>query len=118
MSNSDRLLLPGKGGPWRNPGQMRLDGRSERRVTMAIPVCLAAAEKLHVAEQAMTVNVSSQGARVVTRRRWHPGEEPRLASSSGALGAQTTVVYCEPLPDGHFCIGLKLLSAIMNWNAV
>lgn len=95
---------------------MRLDGRNEKRVTMAIPVCLVVAEKLHVAEQAMTVNVSSQGARVVTKRRWHPEKEPRLALSSGEIQTQAQVVYCEPLADGHFCIGLKLFSAIMNWK--
>jgi len=97
---------------------MRLDGRNEKRVTMAIPVCLVTAEELLVAEQAMTVNVSSQGARVVTRRRWHPKEQPRLASASGEFRAQAKVVYCEPLPGGHFCIGLKFISAIIDWEPI
>jgi hypothetical protein len=97
---------------------MRLDGRKEKRVTMAIPVCLVVAEELHVAEQAMTVNVSSQGARVITRRRWQPEEKPRLVLNSGEIQTQAKIVYCEPLGDGHFCIGLKFLSAIMNWSLV
>jgi hypothetical protein len=98
------------------PCPMRLDGRNEKRVTMAIPVCLVTAKKLLVADRAITVNVSSQGARVVTRRRWQPEEEPQLALSSGDLRTQAKVVYCEPLADGHFCIGLKFLSAIMDWK--
>jgi PilZ domain len=95
---------------------MRLDGRNEKRVTMAIPVCLVTAEELLVAEQAMTVNVSSRGARVVTRRRWQLKEQPRLASPSGEFRAHAKVVYCEPLASGHFCIGLKFISAIVEWG--
>jgi hypothetical protein len=95
---------------------MCLDGRNEKRVTMAIPVCLVTAEKLLVADQAMTVNVSSRGARVVTRRRWQLEELPRLASGSGELQTQAKVVYCEPLTNGHFCIGLQFLSAITDWK--
>jgi hypothetical protein len=95
---------------------MRLDGRNEKRVTMAIPVCLVTAEKLLVADQAMTVNVSPHGARIVTRRRWRPEEQPRLASNSGELGTRAKVVYCEPLANGHFCIGLRFLSATMDWK--
>jgi hypothetical protein len=95
---------------------MRLDGRNEKRVTMAVPVCLVTAETLLVADQAMTVNVSPHGARVITRRRWQPKEQPRLASSSGELQTQAKVVYCEPLTNGHFCVGLQFLSVILDWT--
>jgi len=95
---------------------MRLDGRNEKRVPMAIPVCLVVAEKLLVADQAITVNVSPHGARVLTRRRWQPEQQPQLASSSGELRTQAKIVYCEPVTDGHFCVGLQFLSAILNWN--
>jgi len=95
---------------------MRLDGRTEKRVTMAFPVCLVAAEKLLVAEQAMTVNVSPHGARVVTRHRWQPEDQARLASGSGELRVRAKIVYCEPLPDGHFCVGLRLQSPLTDWK--
>jgi hypothetical protein len=95
---------------------MRLDGRNEKRVTMAIPVCLVTAEELDFAEEAITVNVSSRGARVVTRRRWYPKEQPRLALARGEFRARTQVVYCQPLPSGHFCIGLKFISAVIDWE--
>jgi hypothetical protein len=95
---------------------MRLDGRNEKRVTVAIPVCLVTVEKLLFADQAMIVNVSSNGARVLTRRRWQLEEQPRLASSSGELRTQAKVIYCEPLANGHFCIGLQFLSAILDWK--
>jgi hypothetical protein len=97
---------------------MRLDGRNEKRVPLAIPVRLVVAEKQVFADQAMTVNVSSQGARIITRRRWLPEEQPRLASSSGEPLTQAKVVYCEPLTNGYFCIGLQFLSAILDWKPI
>jgi PilZ domain len=95
---------------------MPLDGRNEKRVPMALSICLVVAEKVLVADQAMTVNVSPHGARILTRRRWQTEEQPRLASSSGELRTQAKIVYCEPLTDGHFCVGLQFLSAIMDWK--
>jgi PilZ domain len=98
------------------PGQIRLDGRNEKRVSMAMPVCLVTAKDLLFAYQAMTVNVSPHGARIMTRRRWQLEERPRLASSSGELGTPARVVYCEPLTNGHYCIGLRFPAAIMDWK--
>ena len=94
---------------------MRLEGRNEKRVTMAIPVCLVAAEKPNVVEQAMTVNVSSQGARVATKRRWQPEEESRLALGPSEIRVQAKVVYCETLADGRFCIGLRFPADNVEW---
>jgi hypothetical protein len=105
-----------RGRSWRNAGQMRLDGRTEKRVTMAIPVCLVVAENLLAAEHATTVNMSPHGARVVTRHRWRPDQQPRLASGAGELRVQATVVYCQPLPDGHFCVGLKFQAPLRAWR--
>jgi hypothetical protein len=83
---------------------------------MAIPVCLVTVEQLLIADQAMTVNVSPRGARVITRRRWQPEEQPRLASSTGELGLPAKIVYCEPLRSGDFCIGLQFPSTVMDWT--
>jgi len=97
---------------------MHMDGRNEKRVTVTIPVCLVTAQKVLIADQAMTVNVSPRGARVITRRRWQPEEQPRLASSSGELGMPAKIVYCEPLTNGGYCIGLQFLSTVIDWNGV
>lgn len=96
---------------------MRLDGRTEKRVAMAIAVSLAVGEKPQLAELAMTVNVSPHGARVITKHRWHPGERPRIASNSGKFQAQAKVVYCEALIDDTFCVGLKFQSVFMDWKS-
>lgn len=97
-------------------GQLRLDGRNEKRVTMAIPVCLVTAKDLLFAYHAITENVSPHGARIITRRRWPLEERPRLASSSGELGTPARIVYCEPLTNGNYCIGLRFPSAITDWK--
>lgn len=95
---------------------MRLDGRNEKRVTMALPVCLVTADKLVFTDQAVTVNVSSNGARVMTRHRWEPEARPVLASSSGEIWTQAKVVYCELLANGYHCIGLEFSSPIKDWK--
>ena len=96
---------------------MRISGRIEKRVAMAIPVCLADAEELQIANEAVTENVSRHGARVVSKRRWKAEEEPQLTVRSGEIRRQAKVVYCEPTADGRFCVGLKLLSPVMNWDS-
>ena len=88
---------------------MPLSGRNEKRVTMVAPVCLIDAERLHVIEEAMMVNVSSGGARVLTSKRWRPKEAQGLFLLSSEIQAEARVIYCEPLPDGQFCIGLQFL---------
>ncbi|HEY6387396.1 MAG TPA: PilZ domain-containing protein [Candidatus Acidoferrum sp.] len=115
MNNSDGPMLPAEAN-LEISDQTRLDGRNEKRVMMAVPICLVTTGRLIIADQAMTVNVSPHGARVVTTRRWRPKEQPRLALSSGEIRTQAKIVYSEPLADGHFCIGLKFLSAIMDWK--
>jgi hypothetical protein len=88
------------------PGCVPLDGRREKRAPMTTPVCLAAAEELLFAERAITVNVSPHGARVVTKRRWQAEERPWLVSLSREFRVRARVIYCQPLTDGHFCVGL------------
>ena len=58
----------------------------------------------------MMVNVSSRGARVLTRNQRRPEDSPELVLLSGEIQTEARVVYCEPLSDGRFCIGLQFLS--------
>jgi hypothetical protein len=69
-------------------------------------VCLAATEELLFTERAITVNVSPHGARVVTKHRWQAEERPWFASFSSEFRARAKVIYCQPLADGYFCVGL------------
>lgn len=80
--------------------------RNETRVMNVTPVCLVDAERLQVIDAVM-VNVSSGGARVLTQRKWRPETAPELLLLAGATQTIAKVVYCEPLTDGRFCIGLQ-----------
>ena len=85
---------------------MQSDGRIEKRAPVKLSVHLVPFENRFVAETTLTVNISRRGARVVTGRRWRPGEQVVLTSTSGEFRRQATVVYCYPQTDGQFCMGL------------
>jgi hypothetical protein len=95
---------------------MLLTGRAEKRVTIAIPVYLADSNDTSTLERAVTVNLSSHGARVLTRHRWSPGAMPRLLSCLGDRVLQTRVVYCQPLDVHLFSVGLEFQTAVSNWR--
>jgi hypothetical protein len=95
---------------------MPLEGRTERRVLKPVAVYLMIAEKPLPAEQAMSVNVSPHGVRLRTKRRWKPGERARLATEWSGFHVEASVVYCEPLPDGRFAVGLEFRTGVINWG--
>jgi hypothetical protein len=107
---------PEKDSSQKSPGAMPLDGRIEKRIPMAVPVDLVIAEEILVSERVVTVNVSPHGARVVTKRHWRPEEQPWLASLFNEFRLQARVVYCQPLTDGHFCVGLRFKSRLINFG--
>jgi hypothetical protein len=95
---------------------MTLEGRIEKRVPLAVPVYLVPAEDQLSAEKAITVNVSAHGARVVTKRQWQAEERPWLTALSSELRLQAKVVYCQPLTDRRFCVGLKFRAGVIDWG--
>ena len=86
---------------------MYLKERNEKRVMTVAPVCLVDAERLQAVEDAVMVNVSSRGARVLTTQQWRPEAAPELLLLADKTRKVGRVVYCEALPDGRFCIGLQ-----------
>jgi hypothetical protein len=83
---------------------------------MAVPVDLLIGEEILVAERVVTVNVSPHGARVVTKRQWRAGDQPWLASLSSYFRLKGSVVYCQPLTNGDFCVGLRLRASFIDWG--
>jgi hypothetical protein len=69
-----------------------------------------------LAEKVITVNVSPRGARLLTRCFWRVGELSWLASLTSDLRQRARVVYCQPLPGKHFCVGLEFRPPIMRWS--
>ena len=107
---------PEKASSEKRPDSMPLDGRIEKRVPMRVPVDLVIAEEMLVAERVVTVNVSPHGARVVTKRQWRAEEQAWLASLTSYIRLQGSVVYCQPLTNGDFCVGLKFRASFTGWE--
>jgi hypothetical protein len=95
---------------------MGSDGRIEKRAPVKVPVHIVRVENAFVAETTMTVNISRHGARIITDRRSRPGEQLGLASLSGDFQRQARVIYCYPLTDQKFCVGLEFDAGIKDLN--
>jgi hypothetical protein len=82
-------------------------GRLDKRFDVAVPVLIASLETPGLSEQTVTQNVSIHGIRVLTHRPL--GREERfLVNSVGSdVHTQAKVVYCQPLSDGVFGVGLQ-----------
>lgn len=96
---------------------MRSEGRIEKRVAVQIPARLVPDGDSLVAEATTIVNVSSRGACVLTNCRWRLGDRVDLRSASGESWRQARVVYCRPLANGRFCVGLEF-GANAPWVSV
>jgi hypothetical protein len=92
------------------------DGRIEKRATVKVPVHIVPVENALTAETTTMINVSRRGARVLTGRRWRPGEVLGIASMSGEFRRQGRVVYCHPAADGQFCVGMEFGLNNNSWK--
>jgi hypothetical protein len=87
------------------------EGRTEKRLLLSVPLEL---EDPNGAERATTENVSSIGARVLTRRAMEPNERLMVRFLELSLRTQARVVYCHRLPDGRFGLGLQFQGMSMS----
>jgi len=92
-------------------------GRSENRNSLTVAVELYSLDSHTPAQRGFTQNVSPRGARVVTGRSWQPNDRLHIKSLRGNLRSNARVVYCQPLADDSFAIGLELVTPAGNWGA-
>jgi hypothetical protein len=95
---------------------MQSDGRIEKRASVTVPIHLVHLEHDQIAETTTTVNVSRRGARILSGRRWQPGEPLGLTSLTGEFRRIGRVIYCHSVPDGQFCVGLQFGANGTNWK--
>jgi hypothetical protein len=95
---------------------MRLGGRTEKRISKAIPLYLVSLKDPRTAERVLTRDVSPHGARVLTKLRWQSGETQRIVSLSGQSQFSARVVYCRPGGGKYFSVGLQFQEAPVNWG--
>ena len=94
---------------------MPLEGRSERRLPLTLPVRLSDLRPCRSEETALTENVSVRGLRVVTKQSWLPGDDLRVSSLTNRFSLIATIAYCESLSKASFCIGLRFNGPCVIW---
>jgi len=90
--------------------------RTESRVPEKMLVELYSFENA-THEITSTINVSLHGARVLTKASWAPNQDVSVRLVPGNLYSRAHIVYCKPLPDRTFSIGLQLLQPTESWPA-
>jgi hypothetical protein len=100
-----------------NP-RMMPHARLEGRKPALVPVYLTGESRQVFLETAFTENVSTHGARIVTRRRWSAGERLQVESARLDFRSAARVVYCVALPSEEFAVGLEFLNASMPVSAL
>lgn len=106
--------------PWKGPGvgrTMRVPtGRTDRRIPKVEAVEVSALDASRPTEAAATENVSSHGARVLTKQPWRPGEGVRLKSLRSDFQSLARVVYCQRLAGNVYAVGLALFTPTGEWG--
>jgi hypothetical protein len=90
--------------------------RLEDRAPVHVTVDLSGLDIHTAAQQGVTENVSARGARVVTSKPWNPNEHIKVRSLLGSLRSRARVVYCQPLGENSFAIGLELFVSVGEWT--
>jgi len=89
---------------------VRTEGRIPEKMLVELCSLESAAHEI-----ASTVNVSYHGARVLAKAPWEPHQDVSVRTISGKLYSRAHVVYCKPLPNRSFSIGLELLQPAADW---
>jgi PilZ domain len=89
--------------------------RTENRIPMEIGVYLEGNRQVPGAESTFTENVSANGARVVSVRKWEPDDRLVFISRNGEFRSSARVAYCQPLQSDGFAIGVEFLETKGRW---
>jgi hypothetical protein len=95
--------------------QRLFDGRLEKREHMQVPVYIASLEEPRARERTVTKNVSPHGCRVLTKRKWLPGEWLLVTLLTGEFPQHAQVIYCDAQPKGGSCVGIEFLGLPFEW---
>jgi len=67
-------------------------------------------------EIARTFDISSHGARVVSKRSWRPNQQLSVRSIRGNLFSRARVVYCQPTAEDSFVVGIEMYYPTGDWT--
>jgi hypothetical protein len=91
--------------------------RTENRTPMKVTVDLSSLDVRTPAQEGVTENISPRGARVLTRKPWKPNERLNVRSLLGNFRSRARVVYCVPVDNEQFAVGLQLFAAAGKWRS-
>jgi len=83
-------------------------GRSGRRIPQILPAELSPADESRLKEMTSTENVSPQGVRLTTVRRWQTGTRVLITFLRNGVRSEGRVAYCQRKETGGFAIGVEL----------
>jgi hypothetical protein len=89
--------------------------RRESRIPMEVGVHISGHPLMPGTETTFTENVSPRGARVLTTRRWKPGDRLTIATFTGSFRAMARVAYCQLVPEAGFAVGVEFLEPEGQW---
>lgn len=99
---------------------MQAMGRMEGRKRTGVAVELSSLSDPPVFEITSTENISTHGARIVTKSSWQAHEPVSLKSLQGDLRSRARIVYCESLDElqqeNRFAVGVELVSPSGSWK--
>ena len=90
-------------------------GRFEKRITRAVKVEIRPEDEGMPKARTLTENVSPHGARVLMEREWRPGQPVIVISPKEGVWARGQIVYCQPLAECRFAVGLELSVRVESW---
>ena len=98
--------------------ELKLDGRMEKRLPIAIVVHLARVQEEPVdgSELTYTDNVSAHGARVLSNRPWQVGELVQVTSFKEQTPIRGKVAHCQKIGDKRYSIGLNFNGSSVTWS--
>ena len=82
-------------------------GRTEKRVAKAVEVTGYRSDGSSLPEGTFTENVSTRGARIVTKSKLEQGGTIEIHSPYDGFRLHGRVVYCQPLFGGKFAAGVE-----------
>src|SRR6266478_2973108 len=96
----------------RKPEELRMEARIPTRVGLE----LSDPDEPLIYEITYTENVSRQGARVLTKRRWSPNDSVLVKLPQESLPSRARITYCQPLKGDEFAMGMQFSLAVYDWT--
>jgi hypothetical protein len=91
--------------------------RAETRTPMKVTVDLSSLDIRMPALEGITENISARGARVLTKKPLKPNERLNVRSLLGNFRSRARVVYCVPVDNEKYAVGLQLFAAAGKWQS-